>query len=147
MENKRGEGNKTLIKKYDVVYVRLTSPDGSRVQHGSRPAIVISNDIGNENSPTILCLPLTSRIKKICQKTHLIIRADKGTGLRVDSMLLAENIVCIDKDTVSKVGRIEDRGMQKEIFKTFIRAAAYGKEDADLMDLYDYSYELKQECS
>ncbi len=147
MENKRVTANKFSIRKYDVVYARLTFAIDSRVQYGLRPAIVISNDIGNENSPTILCLPLTSRIKKIYQKTHLVIRADKGTGLRVDSMLLAENIVCIDKDTVSKVGRIEDRRMQKEIFKAFISAAACGKEDADLVDLYDYSYELKQECS
>lgn len=45
--------------------VDLPKPsDDTHVQYGVRPAIVISNDAANENSPAITVIPLTSNRKK-----------------------------------------------------------------------------------
>lgn len=45
--------------------VDLPKPDNeTHVQYGVRPAIVISNNKANENSPAITVIPLTSNRKK-----------------------------------------------------------------------------------
>ena len=59
-------------------------------QKGWRPGLVFQNNLGNQYSPNIIALPLTSAIKKSNQPTHVIIPS-KGTGLERDSMVLCEN--------------------------------------------------------
>jgi len=130
------------FNKYDVVYGIFPDSDGSSKQSGYRPGIIIQNNIGNKYSPTLLAIPLTSRIKKINQPTHMLVKSDRKNGLRTDSMLLAEQITAIDKENVKKIGHISDRNVQRNIFKCFIHSAAYGNDDDDLKELMlgEYSY-------
>ncbi len=120
--------------KYDVIFGEFPDSDGS-VQSGYRPGIVIQNNIGNKYSPTLIAMPLTSKIKNIGQATHMLIKCDKENGLSTDSMLLAEQISTIDKKKAKKVGTISDRDLQKSIFRCFIYSAAYGDWDEDLKEL------------
>ena len=120
--------------KYDVIFAKFPDNDGS-IQSGYRPGIVIQNNIGNKYSPTLLAMPLTKSIKNISQATHLLIEKDDDNGLRVDSMLLAEQTSTINKDSAKKIGRISNRELQKNIFKCYIYAAAYGEQDEDLQEL------------
>lgn len=120
--------------KYDVIFGEFPDSDGS-VQSGYRPGIVIQNNIGNKYSPTLIAIPLTSKIKNLDQATHLLIESNKENGLKMDSMLLAEQISTIDKKRAKKVGTISDRKLQKSIFKCFIYSAAYGDRDEDLKEL------------
>ena len=123
-----------MYNKYDVIFAKFPDNDGS-IQSGYRPGIVIQNNIGNKYSPTLLAIPLTKNIKNIEQATHLLIERNNDNGLRVDSMLLAEQISAINKDKTKKIGRISDRELQKNIFKCYIYAAAYGEQDEDLKEL------------
>ena len=120
--------------KYDVIFGEFPDSDGS-VQSGYRPGIVIQNNIGNRFSPTLIAIPLTSKIKNLDQATHLLIERNEENGLKTNSMLLAEQISTIDKKKVKKVGTISDRELQKSIFKWFIYSAAYGDCDDDLREL------------
>lgn len=120
--------------KYDVIFGEFPESDGS-IQSGYRPGIVIQNNIGNKYSPTLIAIPLTSKMKNLNQATHMLIKSNNCNGLKVDSMLLAEQIATIDKKKTKKIGRIYDREMQKKIFKCFIYAAAYGDRDEDLKEL------------
>ena len=120
--------------KYDVIFGEFPDSDGS-VQSGYRPGIIIQNNIGNRFSPTLIAIPLTSKIKNLDQATHLLIESNDENGLKEDSMLLAEQIATIDKKRVKKVGTISDRNLQKSIFKCFIYSAAYGDRDEDLKEL------------
>lgn len=120
--------------KYDVIFGEFPDSDGS-VQSGYRPGIVIQNNIGNKYSPTLIAIPLTSKIKNIGQATHMLIKCDEENGLSTDSMLLAEQISTIDKKKAKKVGTISDRNLQKSIFRCFIYSAAYGDWDEDLKEL------------
>ena len=97
--------------------------------------ITIQNDIGNRYSPTLIVMPLTSKIKNLDQATHLLIKRSKENGLKTDSVLLAEQIATINKEKVKKIGHISDRKLQKDIFKCFIYSAAYGERDDDLKEL------------
>lgn len=79
----------------DVYLVRF---DGSgSEQNGLRPAVVFQNNVGNYYSPNVTVLPMTSRIKKSNQPTHVVLPAGE-TGLMRDSMVLCENPVCISKE-------------------------------------------------
>lgn len=124
----------TKFNKYDVIFGEFNSTDGSK-QSGCRPAVVMQNNIGNRYSPTLIVLPLTSKIKNIEQPTHVLIDSDEDNGLISKSMLLAEQITTIDKTKVKKIGRISNRDLQKSIFKCYIYAAAYGDFDEDLQSL------------
>ena len=59
-------------------------------QKGWRPGLVFQNNLGNQHSPNIIALPLTSSLKKSNQPTHVVVPAN-GTGLVRDSMVLCEN--------------------------------------------------------
>lgn len=120
--------------KYDVIFGEFPEVDGSK-QSGYRPAIVMQNNIGNRFSPTLIVLPLTKKIKNIEQPTHVLIEKNIDNGLNFDSMVLAEQITTIDKNSVKKIGRVVDRNLQKSIFKCYIYAAAYGDYDEDLQEL------------
>lgn len=81
------------------------------VQKGWRPGIIIQNDIGNKNSPNIIAIPLTSKIKCTNQPTHVYIPA-RESGLLVDSVALCENPETISKELIGKlITRIPDRYM------------------------------------
>lgn len=120
--------------KYDVIFGEFPDSDGS-VQSGYRPGIVIQNNIGNKFSPTLIAMPLTSKIKNPNQATHIVIEANEENGLNTDSMLLAEQITTINKKKVKKIGVISNRDLQKSIFKCFIYSAAFGDWDEDLKEL------------
>lgn len=124
----------TKYNKYDVVYGKISQNEES-IQSGCRPYLVISNNIGNKFSPTLLVIPLTSQLKNTNQPTHTVIKCDGTNGLISDSMLLAEQITTISKNKARKIGRVTDRETQKEIFKCFIYSAAYGDFDQDLDEL------------
>ena len=82
------------------VYMMKFEGTGSE-QAGWRPALIFQNNVGNIYSPNVILLPLTSKIKKSNQPTHVIVPA-KGTGLTKDSMVLGENPVSISKDKLGK---------------------------------------------
>lgn len=65
-------------------------------QRGWRPGLIFQNNTGNEFSPNIIALPLTSSIKKLSMPTHVFLPAH-DTGLVKDSVVLCENPECISK--------------------------------------------------
>lgn len=78
------------------IYLMNFSGRGSE-QRGWRPGLVFQNNLGNEHSPNIIALPLTSSIKKSNLPTHVFVPSD-GTGLIKDSMVLCENPERMAKD-------------------------------------------------
>lgn len=122
-------------KKYDVVYGEFPTMNDESIQAGYRPAVVIQNDIGNKFSPTLLVIPLSSKLKRLNMPTHVVIKNDDSNGLSRDSVLLAEQATTISKKKVKKIGSIDDRELQKKIFRCFVYSAAFGDQDEDLQEL------------
>lgn len=81
----------------DIYYMQFGG--NGNEQKGWRPGIVFQNNIGNIYSPNIIALPLTSRIKKTNQPTHVILPA-RETGLPKDSIVLCENPERMSKDRI-----------------------------------------------
>ena len=84
-----------IIKRGDIYYANLNLVIGSE-QGVIRPVLIISNDIGNKHSPTVIVAAITSRVQtKAKLPTHTIV--NDFAGLDKDSVILLEQIRTIDK--------------------------------------------------
>lgn len=104
------------ITQGDIVQVYLSAKNssGKCVQEGTRPMVIISNNVCNSVSPVITALPCTSSLLKINKRlpTHVIIEESdlEGTGLTKRSVVMAEQITTIDKrDIVAFLGTIPQK--------------------------------------
>lgn len=88
-------------KQYEVWFAELGDHSGTSVQSGTRPVLVISNDVANRNSPVITVIPLSSKLKKLELPVHIVLTEKECEMLRdehlEDSILLVEQITTIDK--------------------------------------------------
>lgn len=87
------------IEMFDVIQVDLGESFGSE-QGGIRPAVIVQNNKGNKHSPTVLVVPMTSKIRRIDMPTHNIVHKTDRNGLDTDSMLLGEQTTAIDKKRI-----------------------------------------------
>jgi len=81
-----------------IFYANLPNVGGN-VQNGMRPVVIVQNNAGNRHSPTTIVMPLTSRNKK-SMPTH--IKVKQGLGLDRDSTILAEQVICINKNQLGR---------------------------------------------
>ena len=80
----------------DIYFVRLDSSTGSE-QSGTRPAVILQNDVGNTHSPTLIVATLTSKTeKKAAQPTHCLVEPERLEP----SIVQTEQIFTIDKSRV-----------------------------------------------
>ena len=101
-----------VVKRGDVFYADLSPVVGSE-QGGVRPVLIIQNDIGNKDSPTVIIAAVTSQINKAKLPTHIEISGDEY-GLNKDSVILAEQVRTIDKKRLKeKIGHLDENLMEK----------------------------------
>ena len=107
------------ILKNDIIKVNLSGSVGSE-QGKVRYAVVIQNNMGNIHSSTTIIMPLTHVIKGLHIPTHALIKKTKENGLKVDSMLLGEQMrVISEKRIIEKVGRITNSNTLNEIRRVY----------------------------
>lgn len=83
--------NDMQVLKGDVFYIEKTNNTYGSEQQAGRPAIIVSNDIGNEHSENVSIVYLTTREKKPLP-THVQVKAN------VISTALCEQIYTVSKD-------------------------------------------------
>lgn len=87
---------------------------GGSIQKGKRPAVVVGNDIGNTYSPILIVVPFTTATTKTGLPTHLWFEPEETNGLVTSSMLLAEQIITVSKDMVTRdLGSLTISQMEK----------------------------------
>ncbi len=93
------------VKKGDIYYADLSPAVGSE-QDGTRPVLILQNNVGNKFSPTIIAAAITSHHKNNLP-THVTIKSQECQGLRKDSVVLLEQIRTLDKKRlIFKLGSI-----------------------------------------
>lgn len=98
------------IKRGDIYYAELNPVIGSE-QGGTRPVLIISNDIGNEHSPTVIIAAITSRQTKKKIPTHYAL--SDVEGLPTNSIILLEQIRTIDKKRLKeRLTRLNENYME-----------------------------------
>lgn len=106
-----------MCKRGDIYYADFGVKNGSCEQGGIRPAVIVSNNKANANSPVITVVPLTTKIwKKPYLPTHVQIPYSVTTGLHRKSMALAEQVETMDKKKLTeKIGEISDALLMDQI--------------------------------
>ncbi|PUB14462.1 type II toxin-antitoxin system PemK/MazF family toxin [Paenisporosarcina sp. OV554] len=100
------------VKRGDVFFADLSPVVGSE-QGGTRPVLVIQNDIGNRFSPTVIIAAITAQIQKAKLPTHVEIDAKKY-GFERDSVILLEQLRTIDKSRLTdKITQLDDVLMEE----------------------------------
>ena len=93
------------IKRGDIFYADLNPVQGSE-QSGVRPVLIVQNALGNQHSPTVVIVPLTSS-KKAFLPTH--VRIARTGSLVADSTALCEHVRTIDRRRLDGyIGRINE---------------------------------------
>ena len=136
------------IKRGNVFIADLDPTVGSE-QYGRRPVVILSNDLNNKYSPTILVAPLTKILKKTKLPTHIMIR--KNYFLKYDSLILLEQIRTIDKSRlVSYKGKVDSSILEKinngliesediDII-TYLKSSGIGGKDEERKRIYSNYY-------
>lgn len=101
-----------IVKRGDVFFADLSPVVGSE-QGGTRPVLIIQNDIGNRFSPTVIIAAITAQIQKAKLPTHVEINAKKY-GFERDSVILLEQLRTIDKSRLTdRITQLDDALMEK----------------------------------
>lgn len=108
------------VKRFDIVQADLSGTMGSE-QGGIRPVLIIQNDIGNLHSPTTIVMPFSTKVfKNPNQPTHTLIKKSAETGLKMDSILLGEQIRVISSERIKgKIGSVTNKKEIKEIRRVY----------------------------
>ena len=83
-----------MIRRGEVYWVNLDPVIGSEADK-TRPGLVISNDINNENAATVTVLALSTQLKRV-YPFEVLLKKDV-TGLPEDSKAMAHQIRTVDK--------------------------------------------------
>jgi len=90
----------TLVKRGNIFLANLEPIKGSE-QGGTRPVLIIQNDVSNQYSPVIIVAALTSKIFKKEFPTNVFI-SKEDSNLGKDSNVLLNQIRTIDKSRLIK---------------------------------------------
>jgi len=106
-----------MCKRGDIYYVNFGNNPNSFKQSGLRPAVIVSNNKANCNSPLVTVIPLTTKVwKKKHLPTHVLIHDKLYTGLNQESMALAEQVETLDKSLLdNRIGEISDPLVMEQI--------------------------------
>ena len=102
----------TNVRRGDIFYADLSPVVGSE-QGGTRPVLIIQNDMGNRHSPTVIAAAITSQTGKARLPTHISL-SGRSVGLNKDSIVLLEQVRTIDKRRLREhMGHVDDALMNQ----------------------------------
>ena len=104
-----------VVEKWSLYWVTLDPITGSE-QAGTRPALVISNDMVNEILPVVTILPLSSVKSNNRVYPTEVFLSKELSGLPKDSVIMVHQVRTIDKVRIGKLcGWIDDISMRERI--------------------------------
>ena len=100
------------VRRGDIFYADLSPVVGSE-QGGTRPVLIVQNDMGNRHSPTVIAAAITSQMNKARLPTHIELMGP-SVGLTKNSVVLLEQIRTIDKRRLREhMGRVDGEMMRR----------------------------------
>ncbi len=100
------------IRRGDIFFADLSPVVGSE-QGGTRPVLILQNDIGNKYSPTVIVAAITAQRDKTRLPIHVAVAAAES-ALGRDCLVLLEQIRTVDKRRLrDRVGRLPDFIMER----------------------------------
>lgn len=87
------------MRQGEIWYANLNPIKGSE-QAGYRPVVILSGNLLNNNLNTLICCPLTTKIKNY--KGNLVLEPNASNGLEKTSEVLIFHIRSVSKERLTK---------------------------------------------
>lgn len=87
------------MKQREIWYADLNPVIGSE-QAGLRPVVIVSGNLANLYLNTVICCPLTTKVKRY--KGNVVLEPNKTNGLNRRSEILTFHIRSISKERLTK---------------------------------------------
>ncbi|WP_148415039.1 type II toxin-antitoxin system PemK/MazF family toxin [Haloferax sp. KTX1] len=103
----------TSVRRGDVVIVELNPTQGSE-QRGTRPCLVVQNNVGNANAPTTIVVPFTTSFGEQLYPLEVLVPAEE-CALREDSVALCSQVrtVSVEHHITENIGSIPQERMDE----------------------------------
>ena len=109
------------VRRGEIYFADIPKVTRGSVQAGTRPVLITQNNWLNERAPTVIVATVTSVIKRLDLKTHVLLPMIKGLPKR--SMVMAEQRYTLDKQSL-----LEYRcTLPDEVMKQVDRAIHYSE--------------------
>jgi mRNA interferase MazF len=101
------------VTRGDTVVVEPDPTRGSE-QRGTRPCLVVQNDVGNRNAPATIVVPFTTSFGDERYPFEVLVAADEGP-LREDSVAVCSQVrtVSVERRVTENLGPIPDERMDE----------------------------------
>jgi mRNA interferase MazF len=101
------------IRRGDIVLVELDPTRGSE-QRGTRPCLVVQNDVGNDNAPTTIVVPFTTSFGDDLYPFEVLVTAEES-HLQEDSVVMCSQIrtVSVDHRIEKVIGSIPEERLRE----------------------------------
>ena len=108
----RRKGQEAFPQRGDIYLTALDPALGREIQK-TRPALVIQNDVSNRLNEITIVAPITSTVRFPINPVHVLLMANRQTGLTVTSVALFNQIRAVDRRRlIKRLGAIDDRTLQ-----------------------------------
>ena len=119
----------TTINRGEIYYAKMpiyTTERPNCCEHGYRPCVVVSSDVGNRTSRVLLVCPITTKLKKLSCNVNI-----EWTKNEKASQVLCNHIMAMPVEALSEcrskvtdeelqeinIGIIKSLGINKEVLK------------------------------
>ena len=101
------------VRRGDIVIVELDPTQGSE-QRGTRPCLVVQNDIGNANASTTIVVPFTTSFGEQLYPFEVLVPADE-CALQEDSVALCSQLrtISIEHRITETLGSIPQERLEE----------------------------------
>ena len=115
------------MKVGDIHWVDLPQANG-REQQGRRPAVVLQDDAYGANLPTVIVIPLSSAKNALRFAGTTLVRANKASGLRVDSVALVFQCRAIDRSRLrERIGSVAHDELANSSASAVVSSTSMGR--------------------
>jgi mRNA interferase MazF len=104
------------VKRGDIVLVNLpqTADSAGHEQVGTRPALIVHDDVTSDTLSVIMIVPFTSNLKARRFPHTILVEPTEENGLTMQSVLLVFQLRAIDRQRITKtIGHLEDDLIEK----------------------------------
>ncbi|MFN0105829.1 MAG: type II toxin-antitoxin system PemK/MazF family toxin [Bryobacteraceae bacterium] len=110
----RKHPGKTSDPKRGEIYLTALDPAlGSEIRK-TRPGVVIQNNTSNRLTQTTIVAPITSTVRFPLNPVHVLLSADKDTGLTVPSVALLSQIRVVDRQRlIHRIGTVDEATLRR----------------------------------
>src|SRR5579863_9957741 len=96
------------------IYLTALDPAVGREIQKTRPALVIQNDVSNRLSGVTIVAPITSTVRFPLNPVHVLLAADRNTGLSVTSVAVLNQIRAVDRlRFLKRLGTIDQQTLER----------------------------------